>query len=164
MRLSLAPRQDACQHVASNRKGRMAVEPVSPRNQAVAATETVALVLDEDSPLPETTADVEDLARRLRGHINRLGVMAPKEAPALRRAQQLGSVGDPDGYMPSRVHLVRLAEAAHELVATVEAHGTGCVTRQRGRRWWTPPINLLRGIVLPVAFACLVLAASTPRT
>lgn len=163
MRLSLAPRQDACQQFASNRKGRMAVEPVSPRNQAVAAAETVALVLDEDSPLPETTADVEDLARRLRGHINRLGVMLPKEEPALRRAQQLGSAGVPDGYMPSRAHLVQLAEAAQELVATVEAHGTGRAMRQRGRRWRTPPINLLRGTVFAIAFACLVLAASVPR-
>ncbi|MGW1614589.1 DUF6415 family natural product biosynthesis protein [Streptomyces sp. NPDC002285] len=100
MRLSLAPRQDACQHVASNRKGRMAVEPVSPRNQAVAAAETVALVLDEDSPLPETTADVEDLARHLRGHINQLGVMVPKEEPALRRAQHDPATGRQLGNFP----------------------------------------------------------------
>jgi Family of unknown function (DUF6415) len=163
MRLSLAPRQDACQRVASNRKGSVAVEPVAQRNLAVAAAETVALVLDEDSPLPETTADVEDLARRLRGHINRLGVMVPKKEPALRRAQQLGSAAVPDGYMPSRVHLVKLAEAAQELVATAEAHGTGRGMRQRARRWWTPSINLLRGTVFAVAFACLVLAASVPR-
>ncbi|NUK25931.1 hypothetical protein HRW08_25350 [Streptomyces lunaelactis] len=130
----------------------------------MATAETVALVLDEGSPLPETAADVVDLARRLRGHIDRLGVMVPKEEPALRRAQQLGSGAVPDGYMPSRVHLVRLAEAAQELVATVEAHGTGRAMRQRGRHWWTPPINLLRGTVFAVAFACLVLAASVPRT
>jgi hypothetical protein len=164
MRLSLALRQDACQRVAPSRKGRIAAEPVSLRDQVVAAAETVALVLDDSSPLPETDADVEDLARRLRGHINRLGVMVQKEAPALRRAQQLGSAGVPDDYMPSRVHLVRLAEATQDLVATVEAHGTGRAMRQRGPRWRTPPINLLRGAVFAVAFACLVLAASVPRT
>ncbi|KMS77026.1 hypothetical protein ACM01_03570 [Streptomyces viridochromogenes] len=130
----------------------------------MAAAETVALVLDKDSPLPETNADVEDLARRLRSHIDRLGVMVPKEEPALHRAQQLGSAAVPDGYMPSRVHLVKLAEAAQELVATVGAHGTSRPMRQRGRRWWMPPINLLRGTVFAVAFACLVLAASVPRT
>ncbi|GAA3821430.1 DUF6415 family natural product biosynthesis protein [Streptomyces chiangmaiensis] len=164
MRLSLAPRQDACQRVASNRKGRVAVEAAAQRDQAVAAAETVALVLDEDSPLPETAADVEELAMRLRGHIDRLGVMVPKEEPVLRRAQQLGSAAVPDGYMPSRVHLVKLAEAAQELVATAEAHGTDRAMRQRARRWWTPSINLLRGTVFAVAFACLVLAASVPRT
>ncbi|MFB6940765.1 hypothetical protein ACFWGL_08260 [Streptomyces sp. NPDC060286] len=40
------------------------------RDQAVAAAETVALLLDEDSPLPESASDVEELARRLRGHIS----------------------------------------------------------------------------------------------
>ena len=164
MRLSLAPRQDACQRVALSRKGRVAVEPAAQRDQAVAAAETVALVLDEDSPLPETAADVEELAMRLRGHIDRLGVMVPKEEPVLRHAQQLGSAAVPDGYMPSRVHLVKLAEAAQELVATAEAHGTSRAMRQRARRWWTPSINLLRGTVFAVAFACLVLAASVPRT
>ncbi|GAB2718926.1 DUF6415 family natural product biosynthesis protein [Streptomyces bullii] len=164
MRLSLAPRQDAGQRVASSRKGRVASEPAAQRDQAVAAAETVALVLHEDSTLPETAADVEDLARRLRGHINRLGVMVSKEEPALRRAQRLGLEAVPDGYMPSRVHLVKLAEATQELVATTEAHSTSRAMPGRGRRWWTPPINLLRGTVFAVAFACLVLAGSVPRT
>jgi hypothetical protein len=163
MRLSLAPRRDACR-VGPNEGDRIVVEPGSQRNQAVAAAKTVALVLDEDSPLPETAADVEDLARRLRSHVNRLGVMVSPREPALRRAQLLGSAGVPEGYMPSRVHLVRLAEATQELVATVEAHGALRAKAQRRRRCWTPPINLLRGTVFAVAFACLVLAASVPRT
>ncbi|WP_280116460.1 DUF6415 family natural product biosynthesis protein [Streptomyces prasinus] len=119
----------------------------------------MALVLDEESPLPETAADVEDLARRLRGHIDQLGVMVPNEEPALRHAQQLGSAGVPDGYVPSRVYLVQLAKATRELAATV-----GTCGQQRGRCRWTPRINVLRGTVFALALACLVLAASVPRT
>ncbi|WP_189298865.1 DUF6415 family natural product biosynthesis protein [Streptomyces albospinus] len=130
----------------------------------MAAAETVALVLDEDSPLPQTASDIEDLARRLRGHIRQLGVLAPKEEWALHHAQQLSSAGVPAGYMPSRVHLVQLAEATQELVATVETRGAGHAMQQRGRRWWMPRINIVRGAVFAVAFTFLGLAASVLRT
>lgn len=163
MRLSLAPRQEDGQRAAPNRKVRVTDEPVRRRDQAMATAETVALVLDEESPLPETAADVEDLARRLRGHIHRLGVMVPKETPVLRHAQQLGSTGVPDGYVPSRVYLVQLAKAAQELAATAETCGSGRAKQQQGRRRWTPRINILRGAVFALALACLVLAASVPR-
>lgn len=76
MRLSLAPRREACQRVRRGRRDRVPATLGPQRNQAVAAAETVALVLDEDSPLPESAADVEELARRLRGHFSQLGVMA----------------------------------------------------------------------------------------
>ncbi|MFJ4695547.1 DUF6415 family natural product biosynthesis protein [Streptomyces sp. NPDC088766] len=163
MRLALAPWQADGQRAAPSRKIRVADEPVRRRNQAVAATETVALVLDEESPLPETAADVEDLARRLRGHINRLGVMVPKETPVLRHAQQLGSAGVPDSYVPSRVYLVQLAKATQELTATVETCGSDRAKQQGERPRWTPRINVLRGAVFALALACLVLAASVPR-
>lgn len=164
MRLSLAPRQADGQRAMPGRKARVTDEPVRRRDQATATAETVALVLDEESPLPETAADVEDLARRLRGHINQLGVMVPNKEPALRHAQQLGSAGVPDGYMPSRVYLVQLAKATQELAATVETCGSHRAKQQRGRRLWTPGINVLRGAVFALALACLVLAASVPRT
>ncbi|MET8590528.1 DUF6415 family natural product biosynthesis protein [Streptomyces sp. NPDC005078] len=125
MRLSLAPRREACQRVGRGRRDRVPAALGPQRNQAVAAAETVTLVLDEDSSLPESAADVEELARRLRGHISQLGVMASPGEPALCRAQQVGSESVPDGYMPSRVYLVKLAEATQELVATVQAHGVG---------------------------------------
>jgi hypothetical protein len=134
------------------------------RDQAVAAVETVALVLGEDSPLPESAGDVEELARRLRSHISQLGVVVPPGASALRGAQQLASAGVPDGYMPSRVHLVKLAEATQELVAAVHAHGIDPAKLIRRWRWWKPRINVLRGSVFAVAFAFLILAASVPRT
>ncbi|MGP3732948.1 DUF6415 family natural product biosynthesis protein [Streptomyces sp. GDS52] len=164
MRLSLAPRQADGQRATPSRKARVTDEPVRRRDQATATAETVALVLDEESPLPETAADVEDLARRLRGHINQLGVMVPNEEPALRHAQQLGSAGVPDSYMPSRVYLVQLAKATQELAAAVGTCGSHRAKQQRERRRWTPGINVLRGAVFALALACLVLAASMPRT
>ncbi|CAM5579975.1 hypothetical protein SALBM217S_01739 [Streptomyces griseoloalbus] len=118
----------------------------------------VALVLDEESPLPETAADVEDLARRLRGHISRLGITVPEETPVLRHAQQLGSAGVPVGYVPSRVYLVQLAKATQELATAADTYGSG-----GERRRWTPRINVLRGTIFALALACLVLAASVPR-
>ncbi|WP_405388065.1 DUF6415 family natural product biosynthesis protein [Streptomyces sp. NBC_01102] len=130
----------------------------------MAAAETVALVLDGESPLPESASDVEELARRLRGHISRLGAVAPPGATELLGAQQVASAGVPDGYVPSRVYLVELAEATRVLFATVQALG-GAATSKPTRRWrgWRPRINALRGSVFALAFACLILAASVPR-
>ncbi|MFH9612953.1 DUF6415 family natural product biosynthesis protein [Streptomyces pratensis] len=133
------------------------------RDQAVAAAETVALVLNEDSPLPESAGDVEELARRLRGHIGQLGAVVPPGASTLRGAQQLASAGVPAGYVPSRVHLVKLAEATQALVATVQAHGVVPAKPMRRGRWWRPQLNVVRGSVFAVAFALLTLAASVPR-
>ncbi|WP_338673899.1 DUF6415 family natural product biosynthesis protein [Streptomyces sp. SCSIO 30461] len=163
MRLSLVPRWEALQRAGRSGRDRVTVEPGSRRNQAEAAAETVALVLDEDSRLPESAADVEELVRRLRGHISQLGFLAAREEPILWRARQLGSQSVPDGYMPSRVYLVRLAEATQELVATVRSRGTSPVESARGRRWGKSRLNALSGTVFAVAIACLVLAASLPR-
>lgn len=163
MRIPLASRRDACQRAGPSGQGGIGAEPGPQRSPAVAAAETVVLVLDEDSPLPESAVDVEELARRLRGHISQLGVVVPPGASALRHAQQLGSVGVPGSHMPSRVYLVKLAEATQELVATVQAHGVDPAKPARKRRWRKPRINVLRGAVFAVAFACLVLAASVPR-
>ncbi|MEU4258428.1 DUF6415 family natural product biosynthesis protein [Streptomyces fradiae] len=164
MRLPLATRRDACQGVVPSRQDLSVSGPVPQRDRTVAAAETVALVLDEASPLPENAGDVEELARRLRGHISQLGAVVPPETSALRSAQQLASEGVPDGYMPSRVYLVKLAEATQALVAEVQAHGVKSVQTARRRRWWKPQINALRGAVFAVALACLVWAASVPRT
>ncbi|MFF2506340.1 DUF6415 family natural product biosynthesis protein [Streptomyces sp. NPDC058067] len=165
MRLSLVLHREACHGDGRGRRGHLAMGPACvQRDQSAAATETVALVLGEDSPLPESAGDVEELAQRLRGHISQLGVAAPPGASALRGAQQLASAGVPDGYMPSRVHLVKLAEATQELVAAVHAHGVAPSKPTRSWRWWKPRINVLRGSVFAVAFAFLILAASVPRT
>ncbi|MGQ4456955.1 DUF6415 family natural product biosynthesis protein [[Kitasatospora] papulosa] len=133
------------------------------RDQVVAAAETVALVLDDESPLPQSVSDVDELARRLRGHIGQLGAVAPPGAATLRGAQQLASAGVPAGYLPSRVHLVQLAEATQALVASVQAQGVVPAKPMRRRRWWRPQLNALRGSVFAVAFGLLALAASVPR-
>ncbi|MFE1071261.1 DUF6415 family natural product biosynthesis protein [Streptomyces sp. NPDC058783] len=161
MRLSLAPRRAFCQRSG---QGRRLGDPGAGRDQAVSATETVALVLGEDSPVPETAADVEDLVLRLRGHVNQLGTLMPSQEPALLRAQQLCSVGLPEGYLPSRVHLVRLAEATQELIAKIRLDDVGASRPARRLARWTPQISVLRGAVFAVALTCLVWAASVPRT
>lgn len=164
MRLPSTSRRDACPGVVPSRQDLGVSGPVPQRDRAVAAAETIALVLDEASPLPESAGDVEELARRLRGHISQLGVVVQPGTSALRSAQQLASEGVPEGYMPSRVYLVKLAEATQALVAAVQAHGGVPVKTERRRRWWKPQINVLRGAVFTVALACLVWAASVPRS
>ncbi|MFK4547324.1 hypothetical protein RKD29_006920 [Streptomyces tendae] len=161
MRLSLAPRRALCQRSGQDRS---LSDPGAGRDQAVSATETVTLVLGEDSPVPETAADVENLVLRLRGHVNQLGFLMPSQEPALLRAQQLCSAGLPEGYLPSRVHLVRLAEATHELIAKIRLDDVGARRPARRLARWTPQINVLRGAVFAVALTCLVWAASVPRT
>ncbi|WP_251075224.1 DUF6415 family natural product biosynthesis protein [Streptomyces sp. ISL-12] len=124
----------------------------------------MTLVLGQGAPLPDSAADVEDLVLRLRGHVSQLATLTPSQEPALLRAQLLCSGGLPEGYMPSRVHLVRLAEATQELLAAVRTYGAVPGKPSRQRRWRKPPINVLRGSVFVLALACLVLAASVPRT
>ncbi|MEU3145786.1 DUF6415 family natural product biosynthesis protein [Streptomyces sp. NPDC006999] len=161
MRLSLAPRRAFRQRSGQDRN---LGAPGAGRDQAVSATETVTLVLGEDSPVPETAADVEDLVLRLRGHVNQLGTLMPSQEPALLRAQQLCSDGLPEGYLPSRVHLVKLAEATQELIAKIRLDDVGARRPARRLTRWKPQINVLRGAVFAVALTCLVWAASVPRT
>ncbi|MFD9778826.1 DUF6415 family natural product biosynthesis protein [[Kitasatospora] papulosa] len=164
MRLSLVLHRKPCHPDDQGQRGHLPMRLADvQRDQSVAAAETVALVLDEDSPLPESADDVEELARRLRGHISQLGFAVPPGASALSSAQQLASSGMPEGYMSSRVHLVKLAEATQALVATVQAHGLIPAKPMRRRHWWRPQLNVLRGSVFTVAFVLLALAASVPR-
>ncbi len=165
MRLSLSPRRGDSQLVGDHgRREAGTVASMPERDHVVAASETVTLVLGEDSPLPESAADVEDLVRLLRGHVAQLGARTAPGSPALLGAQRLCSERIPEGYMPSRVYLVQLAEATQELVAYVERVGPQAMLPGRRRRWRKPRINVLRGAVFAVALACLVLAASVPRT
>ncbi|MGW0999711.1 DUF6415 family natural product biosynthesis protein [Streptomyces sp. NPDC002523] len=164
MRLSLDPRRDGSQLVGGRgRRAPVTEAPVPERDHVVAASETVMLVLGEDSPLPESTADVEDLVRLLRGHVAQLGARTAPGIPALLRAQQLCSDSLPEDYVPSRVYLVRLAEATQELTAYVDRGGPEPISVEGGRRWPRPTVNVLRGAVFALALACLVFAASVPR-
>lgn len=95
------------------------------RSATAAASETVALVLDDSVPLPACQEDVDDLAERLREHIVALAGLqavwrldeAPKQlrrsvvqARALRRREV------PPDYVGSRIHLVHLAESTQRLL------------------------------------------------
>ncbi|MFI8093387.1 DUF6415 family natural product biosynthesis protein [Streptomyces sp. NPDC086080] len=165
MRLSLHPRRDGNQLASvRGRQAPVTEAPAPERDHVVAASETVTLVLGEDSPLPESAADVEDLVRLLRGHIAQLGARTAPDVPALLRAQQLCSGSVPEGYVSSRVYLVRLAEATQELTAYVERGGPGPISGEGRQRWPRPTVNVLRGAVFALALTCLVFAASVPRT
>ncbi|WP_445529724.1 DUF6415 family natural product biosynthesis protein [Streptomyces cyslabdanicus] len=164
MRLSLDSRRDGSQLVGGRgRRAPVTEAPAPERDHVVAASETVTLVLGEDSPLHESAADVEDLVRLLRGHVAQLGARTAPGIPALLRAQQLCSDSVPEDYVPSRVYLVRLAKATQELTAYVEPGGPEPISVEGGRRWRRPTVNVLRGAVFALALACLVFAASVPR-
>lgn len=144
------------------RRGR----PAKPsRDIAAAATETVALVLGEESPLPDTDQEVADLVQHLRGHIMRLAVYA-LPGPVLDHAREVSATDIPDGYLPSRKYLCRLAIATQALVAAHrdslrpgerEVSGSG-----RGRRW-RPSKNAVRVAVFAVAVTLLIIAGRVPR-
>jgi hypothetical protein len=99
------------------------------REESVAAGETVALVLDEDAPPPDTAQDIEDLVHRLRGHILQLGAVVPVDSSVLKEAQQASALPLPDDYMPSRVYLVHLARATQRLIETARREATGLAPR-----------------------------------
>ncbi|MGV9934053.1 DUF6415 family natural product biosynthesis protein [Streptomyces olivaceoviridis] len=126
----------------------------------------MALVLTDNSPLPETSADVADLAARLRGHISQLAVALPAGDPVAMRAQMLGSTTVPDGYVSSRVHLMHLAEATQNVIAAMRGRGHFAwpASRLPGQRPKRPSRNTVRVLVFALALITLVVAASVPRT
>ncbi|RAJ64083.1 MULTISPECIES: DUF6415 family natural product biosynthesis protein [unclassified Streptomyces] len=164
MRLPLLSRRDVGQRVAPSRQGGVVVKPGPQRDHVVAASETVELVLGEHSPLPESAADVVDLVRLLRGHVAQLGARTAPGIPELMRAQRLCSDRIPEGYVPSRVYLVSLARATRDLMAHVERGSPAPISVNGGQRHRMPTVNVVRGTILALALACLVLAASLPWT
>ncbi len=162
MRPSLALRR-ACQLSDQGRRSHALGEPILRRDPAASATETVALVLGEDSPLPDTAADVEDLALRLRGHVSQLGALTPSQEPALLRAQQLCSGGlPPMATCPAGFIWSGWPRRPKTLSLPCRPTTWPPAKSVQRRRWWKPPINVLRGAVFALALACVVLAASVP--
>ncbi|MFD8609629.1 hypothetical protein [Streptomyces sp. NPDC059631] len=134
------------------------------RDQATAAAETVALVLAEDSPLPETAGDVEELVVRLRGHILRLGALLPSDEQAVACAQRLASLPLPDGYVPSRRHLVRLAEATRDVIAALAPGGPPGEHSSAGGGRRVSSRNAVRALMVGAALIALVVAGTVLRT
>jgi hypothetical protein len=153
-------------------QARPRVLPVGPveylagcRRETVAALETLHLVLDDDSPLPEVDQDVQDLVLRLRGHTAQLGAAVPSGDPALHAAQAMASTPVPEGFMPSRVYLRRHAEAVRDLVAVAEDRQTGAPVASRpGRRSWKPSLNVVRAAVFAAAFLVMAVGATVRPT
>lgn len=101
----------------------------SPRSVVVSARETLALVLDEDSPVLESDRDVDDLMLRLRGHLMQLGAATPDKQSlqaTLNAAQDLASNEVPGDYLQTRVHLRRLAVAVQTLITELSSAGVEC--------------------------------------
>lgn len=148
-----------------------ALRPGNPARAADAALETCALVLSEDSPLPEIDRDLEDLARRLRGHIMQLGIGLASELALLHRAQELSDAELPKGYMPSRVYLRKLAEATRDLVDVrrdldVAWDAVPC-SRRHGRLGVvgrSEPLsrNTARIVLFAIAVITVIIAGFTP--
>ncbi|MFC8016601.1 DUF5999 family protein [[Kitasatospora] papulosa] len=105
---------------------RPAMATSSPRSIVVSALETLALVLNEDSPVPESDRDVDDLMLRLRGHLMQLGPATPDSPAMLKAAQALASKEAPDDYLQARVHLRKLALAIQELITEMSSAGAVC--------------------------------------
>ncbi|MEV7145338.1 DUF6415 family natural product biosynthesis protein [Streptomyces sp. NPDC093084] len=165
MHRSLDPRRSGSRLVDRREQGTPVAKGLVPvRDHVMAASKTVTLVLGEDSPLPEGAAHVEDLVWRLRGHVAQLGARTAPGHPTLLRAQQLGSDSIPEGYMPSRVYLVRLAEATQELMAHMERADPAPISSVDGWRWPRPTVNALRVAIFALALTCVIVAASVPRT
>lgn len=112
----------------SRRSHRAADGTGSPRPVVASARETVALVLDEEAPVPESGQDVDDLLLRLRGHVMQLGPIAQSDSCSLTLsvAQKLASSEVPGAYVQARVHLRNLAIAVQELMTDMGAAGLVC--------------------------------------
>ncbi|MFF3127096.1 DUF6415 family natural product biosynthesis protein [Streptomyces sp. NPDC057908] len=98
------------------------------RSPVACAAETIALVLDDAAPVPETQRDVQDLLLRLRGHLMQLGAQGPQTGPwvqALDRARQVAEQAPPvDDFLKSRVHLRKLADQLQTALAEVDGPRT----------------------------------------
>jgi hypothetical protein len=103
------------------------------RSVVVAAKETIALVLDEESAVPEDDQDVNLLVLRLRGHLMQLGPAADASlscaslADALDTARLLAAQEEPDNFMKSRVHLRQLAIAVQSVLTEMSKVGLACM-------------------------------------
>lgn len=141
------------------------------RDEARAAAETVTLVLGGSALLPDYQPDLDDLVARLHVHIARLDrQLMPqwrRRIPALRTAvasaRSLQRQMVPQDYVGSRIHLVRLAEAAQCLLAWVSCDERDLVPQVFGTPYRPDHFERQRRLALPVSGRWASLWESTPR-
>jgi hypothetical protein len=103
-------------------EGRSAAGSTLPSRSAIApARETIALVLDENAPLPENDQDILDLVLRLRGDLMQLGhAIDSRPCPAIEKtltaARHLAATDVPAENVAARVHLRDLATTLQSVI------------------------------------------------
>ncbi|MFI1765242.1 DUF5999 family protein [Streptomyces sp. NPDC020800] len=119
------------------RSGRGSAARSAAQSVAVAARETCALILDEDSEAVESDQDVSDLVLRLRGHLMQLGpIIDAVSAPAaplrasLDEAREMAWTEVSGDFMESRVHLRRFAQVTHAVLVEMGRIGLVCMHRK----------------------------------
>nr|WP_220039638.1 DUF5999 family protein [Streptomyces sp. F12] len=123
-------------HLKRAARQRPAVPAASSSRSLVAPVqETLAVVLDEDTPVLDSDQDVSDLVLLLRGHLMRLGACVPdstdgsQSAAALEVARELADAEMPGQYMTARVHLRKIALSVQAVLTAMGAEGLVCPHR-----------------------------------
>ncbi|HWU12226.1 MAG TPA: DUF6415 family natural product biosynthesis protein [Streptomyces sp.] len=143
------------------RNGQLSLRPAGRpgRDPWVAAAETVALVLEDGSPVPETAQDIADLLHRLRGHLVQLGASLPCGNPALTKARQLSEEPTHEGCETSLVHLRRLAEATRCLLTVHPSEAAPVRAYAARREQRRTSLNTARLLAIIVGLIALSAAA-----
>ncbi|MFD8727674.1 DUF5999 family protein [Streptomyces sp. NPDC059611] len=99
------------------------------RSVAAATAETLAMVLTDDAPVPDSDQDIHDLMLRLRGHLMQLGALAPERTGAVARAIDAAWAHEalvPESHAQALMPLSRFATAVRTVLWELRAEGTLC--------------------------------------
>ncbi|MFC9266234.1 DUF5999 family protein [Streptomyces zhihengii] len=94
-----------------------------------AAQETLAVVLTDGCPIPESDQDIHDLMLRLRGHLMQLGTLAPTQTEPVTSALEVAWVCEaqvPVSHAQALLPLVRFASAIRAVLGALRAEGALC--------------------------------------
>ncbi|MGW2984109.1 DUF6415 family natural product biosynthesis protein [Streptomyces goshikiensis] len=106
---------------------RPASPSATPRSVVTATEETLAMVLTDGAPIPETDQDIHDLMLRLRGHLMELGAMAPDRSHAVSEAMETARRREsevPENCAQALMPLARFATAVRTVLWTLRTEGT----------------------------------------
>ncbi len=108
---------------------RPASASVASRSVVSAARETVAMVLADGAPIPETDQDIYDLMLRLRGHLMQLGALAPDRSHAVAEAMAVAREREtevPEDCARALMPLAKFAAAVRAVLWALRAEGALC--------------------------------------